>query len=189
VACHHSGSKCVLAVSRRGRQATSGVAAGSDHITIAQRSESLDAITVSLQVPDHPSDAEMQEYTADGPPEPLRMALRNPSDALQILAYSQDDKPVSTRSLSTAYSDATGRLPSQAASPARTTARVNGPTPSFILDDYELVQRGLLHPCVLPELLHMSVTSIHWRMRSAADHGADTQKATIPIVPSCQNTF
>lgn len=148
-------------MSRRGRQATSGVAGGSDHITVAHRSESLDAITVSPQVQDYPSDAEMQEYTADGAPEPLRMALRNPSDALQILAYSQDDKPVSARSLSTAYSDATGRLPPQATTPASTTTCVNGTTPSFILDDYELVQRGLIHPSILPELLHMSVTSIY----------------------------
>jgi hypothetical protein len=148
-------------VSRRGRQATSGVAVGSEHITIAQRSESLDAITLSPQTRDYLSDAEMQEYTAGGPPEPLRMALRNPSDALQILAYSQDDKLVSARSLSTAYSDTSGRLPPQATSPTHSTTCVNGTTPSFILDNYELVQRGLIHPCILPELLHMSVTSIY----------------------------
>ena len=161
VACHHSGSKCVLAVSRRGRQTTNGVTGGSDNITIAQRSESLDAITVSPQVPGYTSDAEMQEYTTDGPPEPLRMALRNPSDALQILAYSQDDKPVSARSLSTAYSDATGRVAPQATSPARSTSCDNQTIPSFILDDYELVQRGLIHPSILPELLHMSATSTY----------------------------
>ncbi|RFN54478.1 alpha-ketoglutarate-dependent 2,4-dichlorophenoxyacetate dioxygenase [Fusarium flagelliforme] len=161
VSCHHSGSKCVLAVSRRGRHATSGVAVGSDHITIAQRGESLDAITVSPQTRDYPSDAEMQEYTADGPPEPLPMALRNPSDALQILAYSQDDKPVSARSLSTAYSDTTGRLPPHATSPAHSTTSVNGTTPSFILDDYELVQRGLIHPSILPELLHIYTKNYH----------------------------
>ncbi|KAK2468991.1 hypothetical protein H9L39_19385 [Fusarium oxysporum f. sp. albedinis] len=161
VACHHSGSECVLAVSRRGRQATSGVAVGSDNITIDQRSESLDAITVSPQAPDYPSDAEMQEYATDEPPEPLRMALRNPSDALQILAYSQDNSPVSTRSLSIAYSDATGRLALQATSPAHSTTHGNRPTPSFILDNYELVQRGLLHPSILPELLHIYGNNYH----------------------------
>ncbi|KAF5675286.1 C6 transcription factor, partial [Fusarium denticulatum] len=126
-----------------------------------QDNESLDAITVSQQAPDYPSDAAMQEYAADEPPEPLRMALRNPSDALQILAYSQDDSPASTRSLSIVYSDATGRLAPQATPPAYSTTHGNRPTPSFILDNYELVQRGLLHPSILPELLHIFAKNYH----------------------------
>ncbi|CEI67969.1 hypothetical protein FVEN_g7758 [Fusarium venenatum] len=102
----------------------------------------------------------MQEYATDKPPQPLRMALRNPSDALQILACSQDDSPVSTRS-SIAYSDTTGRLAPQASSLEHSTTHGNRPTPSFILDNYDLVKRGLLHSSILPELLHIYAKNYH----------------------------
>ncbi|OBS16019.1 hypothetical protein FPOA_13222 [Fusarium poae] len=143
VSCHHSGSGCVLAVSRRGRQTKRGSVFGSDHTTVSPRK------------------AEMQEYATDEPPEPLRMTLRNPSDALQILAHSQDNLPVATPSPSMAYSDATGRLVAQAASPTHSTTRSNRLAPSSTLDNYELVQRGLLHPSIFPELLHIYANNYH----------------------------
>ncbi|XEV04878.1 hypothetical protein FSHL1_010165 [Fusarium sambucinum] len=99
----------------------------------------------------------MREYAIDKPPEPLRMALRNPSDALQILAFSQDDSPVSTGS-SIANSHTTGP---QASSPKHSMTHGNRLTPNFILDNYDLVKRGLLHPSILPELLHIYAQNYH----------------------------
>ncbi|KAL5603894.1 hypothetical protein FOVSG1_006644 [Fusarium oxysporum f. sp. vasinfectum] len=116
----------------------------------------------------------MEEYSEEESPGNLRMALRNPSDALQILERSQDDSPRSSLSLqrspSKGQSDTTGPGQWSISGPqftARSVTAMNqepwsASQPSqFGLNEYELVQRGLLHSSVLPELLQIFATSYH----------------------------
>lgn len=111
------------------------------------------------------------DYQEESTDENLGMALRNPSDALHILARSgegQPDPPIGedpsayggSESVADAatYPSTTGPSSLARSTPARThffPAPDNNRPTTTILDDYELVQRGLLHPSELPELLHM----------------------------------
>lgn len=98
----------------------------------------------------------------------LRMELRNPSDALQILARSSDassKKPSShhwrqCRDSPVEIADMESSIPPPS-SPIDTTSQIRqdrnyDKLPTTALDNYDLIQRGLLHPSVLPELLHTS---------------------------------
>lgn len=114
-----------------------------------------------------------EERTAD---DSLHMELRNPSDALQILARSSDvssNRPSShhRRQQEHVYAaDApTSRpMPGPSSSVDSVAAmshvdqdRSDSRPPTTALDTYELVQRGLLHPSVLPELLLMLASRIY----------------------------
>ncbi|CAH0002578.1 unnamed protein product [Clonostachys byssicola] len=110
----------------------------------------------------------------------LHMEIRNPSDALQILAHARDSTDGQGRSEKqwrTADAD-TPSNPSlsqkQSHSPftmasvnsgnrtnPRGTTQENDEASTVLLDDYELVQRGLLHPSVLPKLLHFYARNYH----------------------------
>ena len=100
----------------------------------------------------------------------MRMELRNPSDALQILVRSSDassNRPSSRHRHQHAH-NSTANAPTNV-SISRPSSSVDNVVarshvgkdwnhsrpPTQALDDYDLVQRGLLRPSVLPELLLM----------------------------------
>lgn len=116
---------------------------------------------------------EREEQEADD--EDLRMELRNPSDALHILARSGESSSQKDPSARPSASEiqskgnrpghASGSGPAHPASGTHAAGQgasdPNYEIPSnMVLDDYELVRRGLLHPSVLPELLHMLVANV-----------------------------
>ena len=184
VSCHHSGSNCVLSESRRGRHLRASQPKGREPEngfdgSIARAGDDILSAPGRSQTPSHGKmpaslDAsamndydEFGEHTAD---ENLHMELRNPSDALKILARSYGSASIlhSTYSKPQTKTQPPGNAPthpsksiSLPSTPAVVTTK--GPSqaldsiPSLttVLDDYELVQRGLLHPGVLPELLLM----------------------------------
>lgn len=92
----------------------------------------------------------------------LAMELRNPSDALQILVRSGEtitssQSPAQTSSIQN--SDINSNLPTQDESVS--TMRVDRAlfgieTTPTLFKDYELVQRGLLRPSLVSELVFMS---------------------------------
>lgn len=182
VSCHDSGSQCVLVESRRGGNfRSSRPGQGGTHSskrTISTQDNARGAFAVP-SISEHddatPStyDSEMdhdayEERTAD---DSLRMELRNPSDALQILAHSSDassKRPSSHhrherghRSVANAPTNFSVPGPSSPIENAAATSHIGqdrsyGRSPTTAADNYDLVQRGLLHPSVLPELLHKS---------------------------------
>lgn len=82
------------------------------------------------------------------------MELRNPSDALQILALSGDQSRA--RHSTTSPNGVTGpvmqgSMETTLSQPRET--RSNAQSTATIFDDYELVQRGLLRPSLVSELL------------------------------------
>lgn len=100
----------------------------------------------------------------------LHMELRNPSDALQILSQVRDS-PQGTRTGEHQWPTPDARFSEAGTPQARSVlgsvtsthfgnhgaASGDAEPSTTVLDDYELVQRGLLHPAVVPELLHMYV--------------------------------
>jgi hypothetical protein len=87
------------------------------------------------------------------------MDLRNPSDALQILALSDQARSANHGLARSSTSDQVHRAPQgkQLSSSFQLELPGHHQVPS-ILDDYELTQRGLLGPSLVTELLHKSVT-------------------------------
>lgn len=73
--------------------------------------------------------------------EQLASELRNPSDALHILAQSEKVESVASSTLPEVEHDNLAR----------------GPSSATYVDEYELVERGLIHHTTIFELLHMSV--------------------------------
>lgn len=116
-------------------------------------------------------DGEEERTTDDS----LRMELRNPSDALQILAHSSvssSNRPPSRHRRQHGHSS-TANAPTISSVPGPSSSIENVAAVSHIgqdrncrrpsttaLDNYELVQRGLLHPSVLPELLFKSAVHV-----------------------------
>ncbi|OJZ90814.1 hypothetical protein ASPFODRAFT_179849 [Aspergillus luchuensis CBS 106.47] len=169
VFCHDTKSQCVLIKSRRGgnfrqnqhksgtsrRQKTplptnSGDSNGPDVVP----ANSVSDVTGSS------SDGE-GSVSRQNPGDVLAMELRNPSDALQILAMSGQ---VRSRSRLQAQFTSTANLEEQLDAAAhRTSASDTNQSqdsqghqrPSAtIFDDYELVKRGVLRPSHVFELLH-----------------------------------
>ena len=85
------------------------------------------------------------------------MELRNPSDALQILALSGDHAEDGQNTSPSSASDTVlqGRTVAVHGSPNDTQSM---PT---AFDDHELVQKGVLRPGLVSELLLKFVTSLH----------------------------
>lgn len=157
--CHDSGNECILTKSRRGgnfrhyRTGRQLGTAGSDNTIFTQP----DNIPGSQR--DVSSDGE-ESVARDDSGGVLAMELRNPSDALHILAHS-GDQPRARHSTTS---------PNGAAAPiaqGSTVTASNQPLESqhhvhptcTVFDDYELVHRGLLRPSVVSELLLKSVIS------------------------------
>ncbi|OJD32323.1 alpha-ketoglutarate-dependent-dichlorophenoxyacetate dioxygenase [Diplodia corticola] len=155
VSCNVAGSECVLVKSKRGgnfrsnRRRKETVASA-----VAPTNEAPGAIsTSSTRGIDDGAPSEDLSEGADGEhgeqmiDESLHMKLTNPSDALHILALS---------------GETSSSLPVGSMTPANRTQHPDERDSSTtVLDDYELVQRGLLHPSVLPELLHIYAHDYH----------------------------
>lgn len=146
--CHVSGSECVLIKSRRGgnfRRQKSGLA--SSNATPSRSRETFDSAVGSAEP--H-SDGE-DSATESG--DVLNMELRNPSDALHILALSGENQRNEPRDLSLSDSNITNSGRGLNSGEYRAAAQP-AKDPTTIFDDYELVQRGLIRPGVVYELLH-----------------------------------
>lgn len=103
----------------------------------------------------------------------LHMELRNPSDALQILSQVQDS-PHGSRSSQQSWATPNAQFSEASTSQTRSVldsmasthvginaSAIENASSSTLLDGYELVQRGLLHPAVVPELLHVYVKTFN----------------------------
>uniref|UniRef100_A0A0B7KLK5 Transcription factor domain-containing protein n=1 Tax=Bionectria ochroleuca TaxID=29856 RepID=A0A0B7KLK5_BIOOC len=196
--CHRTRSECILVESRRG--------AAASHRTRQQTSQTSPLSQARGTIDDNSGDAGPFEGSSPDGPGPsltspsnncsamsedfesretveadnLHMEIRNPSDALQILAHVRDDPGGQGRSekqwhavdadvpSNSIISQKQSHSPFTTASvssgnrmnPGRNT-QDNDEVSTVLLDDYELVQRGLLHPSVLPELLHLYARHYH----------------------------
>ncbi|KAH6886347.1 C6 transcription factor [Thelonectria olida] len=175
VSCHDTGSDCVLAERRAGRSLDAPARA-------ADATPTAGGASPALETNEHPrsrcsSGMDNNDYQEEATDENMGMELRNPSDALHILARSgegQPDRPVGERlsgydgptpaADAATYPSTTGPSSLANSTPARAhffhAPNNNRPT-TTVLNDYELVQRGLLHPSELPELLHIFAQKYH----------------------------
>lgn len=172
MSCHNSGSECVLTESRRGgnfRHYRPGPKAPpglkpSMRVNFTGSSvsslEPTDNASRPLEYSSGDDDSVAEQESGDV----LAMDLRNPSDALQILARSGEShsskQPLNQSSFVTNSNGTTGS-PAQEIGPAVSNlpnASQGHRRPAITaFDDYELVQRGLLRPGQIPELLLVSV--------------------------------
>ena len=153
MSCHDSGSECVLTKSRRGGNFR--------YYRTGPRMADADSVEAARTHSDHISSSQEAEspvnegsVVRDDSGDLLAMELRNPSDALQILAFSGDQPPArhSTTSPNAATNPGMqGSTETILSQPHRT--RFHAQSTSTIFDDYELVQRGLLRPSLVSELL------------------------------------
>lgn len=173
MSCHNSGSECVLTQSRRGgnfrhyrrRSKTPPGLKPSMRVNLTGSSvsslEPTDNASRPLGYFSGDEDSVAEQETGDV----LAMDLRNPSDALQILARSGEthssNQPLNQSSFVT-NSNGTTDSPPQDIGPAvsnlANASQDHRRPATTAFDDYELVQRGLLRPGQIPELLLMSVT-------------------------------
>lgn len=164
--CHVSGSDCVLTKSRRGgnfrhRQKTGLISSNSNGTPTAAREIFDPPVGQSCgttSAAECASDGE--DSAAEESGDVLNMELRNPSDALQILALSGENQRGEPRqpeniSGSNIAGSNQGLRSVDCTRPAN-NHQSKGPTTVF--DDYELVQRGLIRPGIVYELLHRSAT-------------------------------
>ncbi|KAH8746944.1 hypothetical protein F5883DRAFT_510097 [Diaporthe sp. PMI_573] len=161
VSCHHSGSDCVLAESSRGgnfrlykpkcrSQSKSG---SSQDLTRSHNatSEELEEATLFSDASANQADEGIQDDNLDG-------ELRNPSDALHILAQAEGvDRPrPQTRSLTrgNGQTDSTSPcLKGHGIYEARLKELIDGESPTPVLDDYDLIKQGRLGRNQVVELL------------------------------------
>lgn len=142
VACYESGSECILAKSRRGGNfrhyrrlpRTNSVAGQSDNTPGLPSGE--------------PSNDEGRT-SRDGSSDVLTMELRNPSDALQILALSSDPPQECQNINGPRTTDTALRGRSNASHGAENHTH----SIHTAFDDYELVLKGVLRPGLVSELL------------------------------------
>lgn len=179
VSCHNSGSQCVLVESRRGRKVRSTQPGQIEAVSSNRPISNQDNASGAFEVPlasehedatpfNYDSDMDQDDYEERTKDESLRMELRNPSDALQILARSRDassNKPSSHRwrqrgqgSAEIAHTNSSKPGSSSSTDNAARMSnaiqeRNHGGQPTIAIDNYDLVKRGLLHPSILPELL------------------------------------
>lgn len=194
VSCHHSGSNCVLAGSSRGGNfkfyepsRKPGMASGTSETIIRSNNTHFE---VSQEVSTLLSDASSDQAgdgTLNGD---LDVQLRNPSDALHILAQAEGidrSRPQTRLSMSAHAQDIS-------ASPLH---EVGGPTelntedqPRSTLGDYYLIKEGQLDQKQVLELLsrylQQSVTSRS--LRPSLKVRLDIQNYTTHFAPSLQPT-
>lgn len=142
VACYESGSECILASSRRGGNFR--------HYRRLSRADSGPGQSNNRPGPSsgEPSDDE-GSASIDRSGDVLTMELRNPSDALQILALSGDNAEEGQNTSPSSVADTVLRCRTEAAHGAPNHSQ--SVTTAF--DDYELVERGILRPGLVSELL------------------------------------
>ncbi|KAL4778505.1 C6 transcription factor [Aspergillus varians] len=175
VSCHDSGSECILVKSRRGGNFRLHRAGSS--LSTATRTSRRDALGLLMgRTSDYASNTmrgsadgsdsvEEEEEAATGAV--LSMQLRNPSDALHILALSGEvqssNQPRDGNLPVAGPGDGRNAAPRDVGAVASNETRAHRPwkPASTELDGYELVQRGLLSPSVVYELQHRYARYYH----------------------------
>ncbi|KAK1547663.1 hypothetical protein CPAR01_01630 [Colletotrichum paranaense] len=173
VSCYYSGSECVVSSSRKSRKARR------DHNTQAspssvEPSPGPASPRSSVFVPSTNEDG-CNEDEVTGPDDHNDMELRNPSDALQILARSRNKVSTSNSITHRPTSHHTNTMPS--AKPRETLVRLeefdgsgfrietSGPkcmTDTMSgLNNFELIRRGVLRLDKASELLDMFASNYH----------------------------
>ncbi|KAL6859426.1 hypothetical protein J3F83DRAFT_768804 [Trichoderma novae-zelandiae] len=147
VSCLQSNSECVLAESRRGgnfrKYEPNKKQLARNRKASSQRNPDAAPMTIgSIEREPNYTVESMNEDAADGQ---LASELRNPSDALHILAQSEKPESVASSTLSEEERDTLSRGPSLAA----------------FVDEYELVERGLIHRTTIGDLLHIYSHNYH----------------------------
>ncbi|GKZ27181.1 hypothetical protein AbraIFM66951_001780 [Aspergillus brasiliensis] len=175
VSCHDTKSQCILIKSRRGGNLRQHQ---SKSYRLRHRKTSLAKDVEDTHGPDVEPADEMTDFagcSSDGEGsvarqdsrDVLAMELRNPSDALQILALSGQDRSESQPQVQFNRANPNEQWDSAAQS---TSASVSNHSkeprgyerPSTTpFDDYELVQRGLLSPSLVSELLYEYLRYYH----------------------------
>lgn len=167
--CYRSGNQCILGASRRGgnlRLLQSAKTPGSSNSVARAEAASPPKGETSRHRCRNISANSEQEHAAAGDDdhadndnnneenasyEELGTELRNPSDALHILAQS-DDTPYKKDDM--AARPPTSNSGDTAEAGEASTSQF-GERPAVVLDKFELITRGLLPRWMLPELLHM----------------------------------
>ncbi|KAL4920402.1 hypothetical protein BDW62DRAFT_199113 [Aspergillus aurantiobrunneus] len=159
--CHDSGSDCILTRSRRGgnfrhHRTGSGV---KDSISGKRPGTSGPSVGWPGYISSPTVHSSGHEEAGEEAEDVLIMELRNPSDALHILALSGEiQSPNSQRGRSstvTSPRDGLNCVMQDIGVPASNEPRTLPSKPATtVFDDYELAQRGLLGPSLVYELIH-----------------------------------
>lgn len=167
MSCHLSGNECILADSRRGgnfrhkRSRTSGNLETSTPSLkrVSTNQEASGNASIDVQGPSQSPSCDVDSDLEQGPRGVLSMELRNPSDALQILARSGETQtpspsPAQAGHIQNSTSIRNGFSRNESVSTMQIIEAQQRPRtfPAFF-EDYELVQRGLLRPSLVSELL------------------------------------
>ncbi|PTB64975.1 hypothetical protein BBK36DRAFT_1203736 [Trichoderma citrinoviride] len=137
VSCLQSNSECVLAESRRGgnfRNYEPNKKQSARNRKASQRT--LDPPPVAAGLTERKSTYHIESLSDNAVDEQLVSELRNPSDALHILAQSEKPESIASSTLPQERDDVS-RIPSGAA----------------FLSEYELVEKGLIHHTTILDLL------------------------------------
>lgn len=175
VSCLQSNSQCVLAESRRGgnfRRYEPNKKHPAKNRKAPKRVP--DAPPMALESMEREPKRNGERLNGDAIVGQLVSELRNPSDALHILAQSEKGE-----------SAASSTLPE-----GEPNNLSNGPSNATFLDEYKLVESGLIHRTAIFELLHMSVNR---HKVNVARPLLLTRALVIPatiilIVPLCRHT-
>jgi hypothetical protein len=165
-------------------------------------SKNSTASTVSEQEAIRFSEVETGNYTGRKTDAALRMELKNPSDALKILMRSGELIPNQQASTCNSQSGSQSQVDTATYSPQLLTSTGNAGGASTIsnsraqmmqsttaFDAYDLVQSGVLHPSIVPELLLVLVTNIFYIRVISVPNLAGTLVITIHTALSFQHTF
>lgn len=143
MSCFESDSECVLAESRRGgnfRRYEPSKKPTKGRKVSERTSDALSRMTESIE---REVDRNLDSLNKDTIDEQLASELRNPSDALHILAQSEKSESSGSSALR---------------SEEERDALLGGLSTTVSLDEYELFQRGLVHHSNISDLLHLSVS-------------------------------
>lgn len=188
MSCHDSGSECVLTKSRRGGNFR--------YYRTGPRMAAADSYDAAPTHPDNISSSQETEspvdegsVARDDSGDLLAMELRNPSDALQILAFSGHQPPAhhSTTNPNAATNPGMqGSIETTLNQPHQT--RFHTQSTGTIFDGYELVQRGLLRPSLVSELLLKFVICFSIQLASAYN-GLDMPATTTRTAQSSPRIY
>ncbi|RDK38768.1 hypothetical protein M752DRAFT_306776 [Aspergillus phoenicis ATCC 13157] len=189
--CHDTKSQCILIKSRRGGNFRQHPSKSS---TLRRKKTSLPTNTGDSNGPGVEPASTMSDVTEcssddegsvgrQNPRDLLAMELRNPSDALQILALSgQSQSENQAQAQPTNITNSNEQLYTEAESASASLINGSGglrghqTCPTAIFDDYELVKRGLLRPSLVFELLHELAT-----LHESPSVSADRDQISLPL--------
>lgn len=174
MSCFESDSECVLAESRRGgnfRRYEPSKKLRHDPKFPQCTSEALPAAT---EFSDRNGDGNIPSFVEEAIDKELASELRNPSDALHILAQSEKPEPSEPCAVSVEE---------------ERDIHVHGESTATFLDEYELVQKGLVYPDNILDLLHLLVSLDKTEDHDVANLMPDILTIIILIVLLCQPIY